>query len=369
MLDEEDQFTPDISLDSGDIKLDTGDEHYVNSSLKPTPLENPLTESSVSVSPLQEESGLESIIKTGFVAYERMPMLENIFDRFIRFWTSTLRSFTNDDVDVELKSMQSLRFGSYIDDVPKKTVFAIFKAKEWNNLGLLVLDTDLTYVITDILMGGQSSFQRESSDDRQPTALERTLIDKLVMLVLADLSEAFSPVGDVSLSFERVELSANFAVITRPLNAVIATQFSIEINGQRGNLSVVIPYATLEPVRDKLSQQFLGESVGHDSVWEDHLIKEIMETNVTISTVFEEAFIPLSKILSLQKGSVLKLPHKKEAPYRVRLECDGKPMFYGTLGKIKDTQVVRIDQRLIPPADDFKTIEDFGVLSQQFVPQ
>lgn len=373
MVDEVDPKSPDISLDSGDIKLDTGagDEHQIDEMLEPSSSGKKFTdfEPDFSEQARQEDDGLERIIKTGFVAYERMPMLENILDRFIRFWTSTLRGFTNDKVEVSLKGTNSLRFGAFMDLMPEKSVFAIFKAQEWKNLGLIVVDAELTYVIVDLLMGGQNGPEGEIKEDRQPTALERTLIDKMITLILGDLMEAFMPVGKVTFAFERVELTGHFAIITRPLNAVIAAQFAIEINGHSGNINLVLPYVTLEPVRDKLAQQFMGEDFGSDTIWEDHLITEILETNVTVSAVFEEAFVPLSKILSLSKGTVLKLPHKKEAPYRVRLECDDKAMFFGTLGKINDIQAVRIDHRLIPPADKIKTVEDFGALSQSFIPQ
>lgn len=186
----------------------------------------------------------------------------------------------------------------------QKSVFAIFKAEEWKNLGLIVADSDLTYVIVDILMGGQSGPEGEISEDRQPTALERTLIDKMVALLLGDLMEAFIPVGNVKLDFERVELTGHFAVITRPLNAVIAAKFQTEINGRSGNITVVLPYATLEPVRDKLAQQFMGEDFGSDTIWEDHLIKEILETSVTVSAVFEEVLV-----------LYLKFSLSKKAPY------------------------------------------------------
>lgn len=371
MSDEDQSKSPDISLNSEEIKLDTGDEHHIDTALNPSTEGKKFADMEPEFHEVgtQEEDGLKRIIKTGFVAYERMPMLENVLDRFERFWTSTLRSFTNEKVEVSLSNMTSLRFGSFMEAISQKSVFAIFKAEEWKNLGLIVVDSELAYVIVDILMGGQSGPENNISEDRQPTALERTLIDKMVTLILGDLAEAFVPVGKVTLSFERVELSGHFAVITRPLNAVIAAQFQIDINGHSGHITIVMPYVLLEPVRDKLIQQFMGEDFGGDTVWEDHLIKEILRTSVTMSAIFEETYVPLSKILSLKKGSTLKLPHKKEAPYRVRLECDGKAMFFGTLGKIKDVQAVRIDHRLIPPADKIKTVEDFGALSKSFIPR
>ena len=303
-------------------------------------------------SAMREESGMERIIKAGFVAYERMPMLENVFDRLVRFLSSTLRGFTNDNVDITMENMRSLRFGDYMGEVPSSSLFSVFRAEQWRNYGLVVVDSSLSYSIVDILMGGERGAGPKIIENRPHTALERALIEKLIVITLADLSEAFAPVGKVDLNFERLEISSSLAVIARPSNAAIAARFHIDMGDRSGDMDIVIPYATLEPVREKLSQQFMGENFGNDSIWENHLISEIMETSVTVSTVFETASFPLSQILALKKGSVLHLPSKGETPHSVRMECDGTPIFEGTLGRLHRMQAVRIDQRLIPLEED-----------------
>ncbi|GBQ05900.1 flagellar motor switch protein FliM [Saccharibacter floricola] len=312
-------------------------------------------------SSVREESGIERVIKTGFVAYERMPMLENVFDRFVRFLSSKLLGFTNDTVDITLESMRSLRFGDYMQEVPSSSVFNVFKAEQWKNYGLLIFDASLSYSIVDILMGGQRGSKLKIIENRPPTALERALIEKLATISLTELSEAFVPVGDINLHFERLEISSSFATIVRPSNAAVTARFHVDMGDRSGNMDLILPYATLEPVREKLSQQFMGENFGSDSAWEDYLISEIMETSITMSTVFEETYLPLSQILDLKKGSVLHLPHKRGAPYQVQMECDDTPMFIGTLGKANNMQVVRIDQRLIPPEDEIHTAADLGI--------
>lgn len=305
-----------------------------------------------SASAMREESGMERIVKAGFVAYERMPMLENVFDRLVRFLSSTLRGFTNDNVDITMENMRSLRFGDYMGEVPSSSLFSVFLAEQWKNYGLVVVDSALSYSIVDILMGGERGAGPKIIENRPHTALERALIEKLIVITLADLSEAFAPVGKVDLCFERLEISSSLAVIARPSNAAIAARFHIDMGDRSGDLDIVIPYATMEPVREKLTQQFMGENFGNDSIWESHLISEIMETSVTVSTVFETADFPLSQILDLKKGSVLHLPSKGESPHHVRMECDGIPIFEGTLGRLHKMQAVRIDQRLIPPEEE-----------------
>src|SRR5215831_5274910 len=48
----------------------------------------------------QDKSGIRAIINSALVSYERLPMLEIIFDRLVRLMTTSLRNFTSDNVEV-----------------------------------------------------------------------------------------------------------------------------------------------------------------------------------------------------------------------------------------------------------------------------
>lgn len=301
--------------------------------------------------PARQETGMERVIKAGFVAYERLPMLEIIFDRLVRLLSTTLRSFTNDNVEITIEDIRSIRFGDYMSTSPSSTLFAVFKATQWENYGLVAIDPSLSYSIIDILMGGQRGHGHTGTETRPHTAIERALIEKMVTLTLNDLSSAFSPVCAIDFVFERLEVSSRFAAIARASNAVVATKLHIDMEDRNGSMVLVIPYATLEPVRDQLSQQFMGEHFGRDSIWEDHLISEILETDAQVSAILEEKVVPLSCLLNLKPGSQIAFPHTNGTPFHVKIQCGQTPLFEGRLGRLRDKTAVKIERRLVPPAD------------------
>ncbi|WP_233129181.1 flagellar motor switch protein FliM [Acetobacter sp. DsW_54] len=298
-----------------------------------------------------EETGMERVIKAGFVAYERLPMLEIVFDRLVRILSATLRNFTNDNVEITIEGIRSLRFGDYMGAVPSSSMFAVFKAVQWDNYGLVVVDSAMSYSIIDILMGGPRGVGHAGVETRPHTAIERALIEKLITLTLNDLSIAFNPVCNVDLTFERLEVSSRFAAIARASNAVVLAKLHIDMEDRTGNMDLIIPYATLEPVRDQLSQQFMGEKFGRDSIWEDHLFSEILETDAQVSAVFDEKIVPLSEVLNLKIGSLMTFPHKQGAPFPIRLQCGQTPLFDGRLGKLGNKNAVKIQRRLVPPEE------------------
>jgi len=79
-----------------------------------------------------EQSGMQRIISSGLVSYERLPMLEVVFDRLVRIMSTSLRNFTSDNVEVGIDSIVSLRFGDYLNSIPLPAMLAVFKAEEWD---------------------------------------------------------------------------------------------------------------------------------------------------------------------------------------------------------------------------------------------
>ena len=65
-----------------------------------------------------EASGIQAIVNSALVSYERLPMLEVVFDRLVRLISTSMRNFTSDNVEVSLDSVASVRFGDYLNGVP-----------------------------------------------------------------------------------------------------------------------------------------------------------------------------------------------------------------------------------------------------------
>src|SRR5918912_12098 len=142
---------------------------------------------------LDDHSGIRAIIDSAMVSYERLPMLEIVFDRLVRLMTTSLRNFTSDNVEVSLDRITSVRFGDYLNSIPLPAILSVFKAGEWDNFGLITVDSNLIYSIVDVLLGGRRGSSAMRIEGRPYTTIERTLVKRMITVVLQDLSEAFGP--------------------------------------------------------------------------------------------------------------------------------------------------------------------------------
>ena len=291
-----------------------------------------------------DKTGMERIIQSGLVSYERLPMLEIVFDRLVRLLSTTLRNFTSDNVEVSLDGMSSLRFGDYLDSIPLPAMLAVFKADAWDNHGLLVVDSALIYSVVDVLLGGRRGTAAMRIEGRPYTTIERTLVERLVVVVLADLSAAFAPIANVTFRFERLETNPRFAAVSRLSNAAVLSRLRVDMEDRGGKIELLMPYATLEPVRDLLLQQFMGEKFGRDSIWENHLAEELRSTEVALDIVLDQQTMPLSDVLNLKVGDRMLLAAVPGAP--VRLHCGEIALFEGELGRRDARIAVKIGREL-----------------------
>ena len=295
------------------------------------------------------KTGIERMIHSGLVSYERLPMLEIIFDRLVRILSTSLRNFTSDNVEVSIDSIASQRFGDYLNSVPLPAMLAVFKVEEWDNFGLIVVDSSMIYSVVDVLLGGRRGTAAMRIEGRPYTTIERTLVERLISVVLKDLGDAFAPITDVEFLFERLEVNPRFAAISRLSNACVLTRLRVDMEDRGGKLELLLPYATLEPVRELLLQQFMGEKFGRDSIWETHLAEQLRHTAVSLDVVLDEQVMPLSSVIALQPGDRIILNTAPGSP--VKLQCGPVPLFEGEFGRRENRQAVRISETLRPVAE------------------
>ena len=289
-------------------------------------------------------TGIQAIVESAMVSYERLPMLEIVFDRLLRMMSTSLRNLTSDNVEVSLDSITSIRFGDYLETIPMPAMLSVFKAEEWDNFGLMVADSGLIYSIVDVLLGGRRGTAAMRIEGRPYTTIERNLVERMVTVVLSDMSAAFDPVSPVTFRFDRLETNPRFATIARPANAAVLARLRIDMEDRGGRIELLLPYATLEPVRELLLQQFMGEKFGRDSIWETHLANELWETDIELDAVLDQLVVSLNDVVNWKPGSHLMLNAVPTSP--IELRCGEIPLFIGSMGQKGGNMAVKVDKKL-----------------------
>src|SRR5271167_752961 len=295
-----------------------------------------------------ERTGIRAIINSAVVSYERLPMLEIVFDRLVRLMTTSLRNFTSDNVEVSLDNISSIRFGDYLNSIPLPAILSVFRAEELDNYGLLTVDSNLIYSIVDVLLGGRRGTAAMRIEGRPYTTIERVLVQRMVEVVLADAKAAFEPLTPVTFNLDRLETNPRFAAIARPANAAILVKLRVDMEDRGGRIELLLPYATLEPIRKMLLQQFMGDKFGRDNIWEGHLATELWTTQLDIRVVLDEQQVALSRVLNLKVGDTLVLNATPDS--LVELRAGSIALTRGRMGRRNHNIAVRVEAPLSPNA-------------------
>src|SRR6202521_2734046 len=276
---------------------------------------------------LDDNSGIRAIIDSAMVSYERLPMLEIVFDRLVRLMTTSLRNFTSDNVEVSLDRITSVRFGDYMNSIPLPAVLSVFKAEEWDNFGLATVDSSLIYSMIDVLLGGRRGASQLRIEGRPYTTIETELVKRLVEVVLADAEQAFRPLSPVTFNIDRLETNPRFAAISRPANAAILVRLHM----------------------------FRGEKFGRDPIWEGHFATEVGQAEISVDAVLYEADIPLKQLMKLKVGDTLPLEMRADALVAVR--CGNVTLTEGRMGRVGDRVAIRVTKQLRKPNTTFAMFE------------
>jgi flagellar motor switch protein FliM len=174
------------------------------------------------------------------------------------------------------------------------------------------------------------------------------LVQRMVEVVLNDARAAFEPLTPVNFNLDRLETNPRFAAIARPANAAILVKLRIDMEDRGGRIELLLPYATLEPIRKMLLQQFMGEKFGRDNIWESHLATELWTTEMEIRAVLDEQKVDLNRVLNLKVGDTIMLNATPDS--LIELRSGSIPLTHGRMGRRNHNIAVRVEAPLAPAA-------------------
>ncbi|WP_033921463.1 flagellar motor switch protein FliM [Sphingomonas sp. 37zxx] len=287
-----------------------------------------------------KKSGLKAVIESKVISHERLPMLEVVCEHMVRSFATSMRNLTSDAIDVSLDELTSIRFGEFMGRLALPSMIGVFNVVEWDNYGVITVESSLIYAVVDALLGGRRSGGPMRIEGRAFTTIETTLVSKMLELALADLAVAFEPIAQVGIMLERIETNPRFAAIAGPTNIAAVATFRVDMEGRGGKFSILLPYATIEPVREKLLQRFMGQKVGRGNIWEEHMANELLKTEVTIDVVLGEKVLRLEDVRGFEVGQTITLDTAPDDPLEIR--SGSVPMGLAQIGQRRNNIAVRL---------------------------
>ena len=271
----------------------------------------------------------------------RMPTLEIINDRFARLFRTTLSSALRKIVDLTTTSVDMVKFGEFMRSLPVPTSLHIFKMDPLRGHAIFVLESKLVFHLVETFFGGSGTGEVKI-EGRDFTAIEQQLTRKVVQLSLKDMEQAWKPVHDVTMVYQRTEINPQFASIVPPSDVVIVIKFEMEMEHAAGTITVCIPYSTIEPIRNKLYAGFQSDQLEVDHEWMRRFRLQLREAGVEVAVELARTEMTSGELLKLKVGDVIQMD--KDVDEQVVALVEGVPKFKGKPGSFKGNKAFRVEE-------------------------
>lgn len=273
----------------------------------------------------------------------RMPTFEVINERFAREMRVSISNVLNTTIDIAAESMETLKFSEFGRSLPVPTSLHVFRMEPLRGYVLLVLESELVYNLIDTFFGGQG-LGKTKIEGREFTVIEDVMIRKVVAVCLKDLEAAWAPVETITTNYVRSEVNPQFATIAPPTDLVIVSKFEVELEQSSGTISLCLPYAMIEPIRNKLTAGFQSDALEIDNAWRKRLTQIILSSEIDFRVELGKTEITGERLIHLKVGDVIQL--NSDSEQTLRGYAEGLAKFTGYAGVQRGFQAFRVDTRV-----------------------
>ncbi|MBF0362550.1 MAG: flagellar motor switch protein FliM [Oligoflexia bacterium] len=273
----------------------------------------------------------------------RMPILEIIYERFIRQFRVSLSNSLRKISTISMISTDLLKFGEFVNTLPIPSCMCIIRFNELRGPALLVFESKLAYAIIDSYFGGVDR-PYTKIEGKEFTQIELSFMRKVMDMAIADLEEAWAPVHKIDAQYIRTEINPQFVGVVPPSDVIIATTFEVEFESASGTVMVVVPYATIEPIKQKLSSSFQTDNDMADTIWTKSMHQHVKRTNAQVIVKLGETIMTVGDLVNLEIGDII--PLNQEASGEVDFEIQGIKKIKCIMGVYKGNRAVQITRRM-----------------------
>ncbi|MBI3542103.1 MAG: flagellar motor switch protein FliM [Deltaproteobacteria bacterium] len=269
----------------------------------------------------------------------RMPTLDIIYERFIRLFRISLSNSLRKIASISIISTDLLKFGEFVNTLPIPSCMSIMRFEALRGPALLVFESKLAYALVDSYFGGTDR-PYTKIEGKEFTHIELSIIKKVMDLAIADLEEAWAPVHKTKISFVRTEVNPQFVGVVPPSDVIISTTFEVELENASGTIALVIPYSTIEPIKQKLNATFQAETDSKDKLWTKALGEHLHNVETEVVVNLGETAITVGDLVNLNIGDII--PLTQDADGELNLLLEGVPKFKCLFGISRGNRAVQV---------------------------
>lgn len=278
------------------------------------------------------------------VIRERLHSLEIINERFARQFRMGLFNLLRRSPDITAGNIKIQPYHEFARNLPVPTNLNLLHLNPLRGTSLMAFSPGLVFMAVDNLFGGDGRFPTKA-DGREFTPTEQRVIHRMLSMAREAYEFAWSSIYKIKTEYIRSEIQVKFTNITSsPNDVVVTTPFSVEIGSHRGEFNICIPFSSIEPLREVLSNPPMDNSRQEDTQWRGMLASQMRETELELTARFADIGTRLSNVMQMKKGDVIALDTQEF----IEASVGGVPVFTAKYGSVNNQYALRVEEMIQP---------------------
>ncbi len=275
-----------------------------------------------------------------------LPGLEMVGERLVRALRTTGGTWFGQVPNAKVRALELVRADGFAAALNPPHALAVFRLAPLRGHGLLVVPPSLLAAMLQVSFGG-SAARATPLPDRERSAIELRIVERIATRILHDFEEAWAPVETLTTTPLRIETNPHRATIAAAQDLLLQIDLQLEIpGGEAVVLTLAVPNATLDPLQEKLAGAAAdddGDAPAIDPEWTARLRRALVAAEVEVSAELGAQELPLNRVLAFKVGDLIPLGTGRDGPVVLRVE--GYERFVGTPGVAGGYNAVRVTAR------------------------
>lgn len=248
---------------------------------------------------------------------EHVRALQIVNETFARQFALVLSTALHASCQVAVTSVRQYTSDEYTRAVPDPSLLAVLHFDPLPGAGVLQLPMGIVMSVVDRLLGGPGGTEQPN---RPLSDIEVGLVRQLLERIVHELIYAFDTLTPVNPGVSSLESDPQFLQMAAPSEPVIVSEFTIRIGDQVASSTLCIPFATLQPALDALTDSHVTYRTEKDELAAQAVERQLNTVSIELSVAFRKVTVTSAELLALAVGDVLPLRHPVAHPLAVQAD-------------------------------------------------
>ncbi len=272
---------------------------------------------------------------------EHLRTLEIIYEHYGRLLSTTLPVYLRKNIQVSVASSETVTFSEFTNALSNPVILGIINFQPLGGSIILDLAANLGFAMIDRMLGGKGL---PLEKNREFSEIERTIIEKLLIISIQLMREPWKNVLDINPMLERIETNPQFAQVIAPNEMIAIVTLNMKIGDVEGFMNMCLPYFTLETIMDKLNTKYWYSTMqdNDEDDYEMYIESLIKRVDIPLKVLMGQSTISVNDFVNLQVGDIIRLDKSVDSELDVYVGNIHK--FKAVPGTEKDKYAAQVTQ-------------------------